>query len=61
MDEQSIKIQNDTFKLLERARILSIRGSGVIINKNEIKSSLNDIYSIKTWMDNLLIEIKDNG
>ena len=61
MDEQSIKIHPDTFKLLERARILSIRGTGAIINRNEIKSSLKDIYSIKTWMTDLLVEVEGNG
>ncbi len=61
MDEQSIKIHADTFKLLERARILSIRGAGAIITKNELKSSLKDIYSIKTWMTSLLAEIENNG
>ena len=61
MGGESIKINPDTFKLLERARILSIRGTGPIINRNEIKSSLEDIYSIKTWMMNLLSEIENNG
>ena len=61
MDEQSIKIHSDTFKLLERARILSIRGAGVIIKQDELKSSLEDIYSIKTWMTDLFNEVENNG
>lgn len=61
MDGQSIKIHPDTFKLLERARILSIRGTGAIINQDDLKSSLEDIYSIKTWMMSLLNEVENNG
>lgn len=61
MDEQSIKIYSDTFKILERARILCIRGTGDIIKKDEIKSSLEDIYSVKTWMTDLLNKVENNG
>ncbi len=58
MDGQSIKIHPDTFKLLERARILSIRGTGDIINQDDLKSSLEDICSIKTWMIVCLTRLK---
>jgi hypothetical protein len=61
MDGQSLKIHPDTFKLLERARILSIRGAGPIINKDDLNSSLEDIYSIKIWMTSLLNEVENNG
>ncbi|XOF33912.1 MAG: nucleotidyltransferase domain-containing protein [Candidatus Electrothrix sp. YB6] len=61
MGEQSIKIHPDTFELLERARILSIRGVGTSINQDEIKYSLEDIYSIKKWMADLLLEVEYNG
>jgi hypothetical protein len=61
MDARSIKIDPDTFKLLERARILSIRGVGEIILRDEIKSYLEDIYSIRSWMIGLLNEVKYNG
>lgn len=60
MNEQSIKIHPDTFKLLERSRILSIRGTGAIIKHDEIKSSLEDIYSIKTWMSDLMNKVEEN-
>ena len=61
MDEQPIKIHPDTFKLLERSRILSTRGTGAIIKHDEVKTSLEDIYSIKTWMSDLLNEVEKNG
>ena len=61
MGEKSIKISSNTFELLERSRILSIRGAGNIITKNEIISSLHEIFSIKTWMNDLLNEIESNG
>ncbi|XCN74565.1 MAG: nucleotidyltransferase domain-containing protein [Candidatus Electrothrix aestuarii] len=57
MNEKSIIISPATFELLERSRILSIRGSGTIIKYDDIKSSLEDLYSIKTWMTGLLEEV----
>lgn len=57
MDEQSITISPTTFELLERSRILSIRGTGAIIKYDDLKSSLEDLYSIKIWMTDLLEEV----
>jgi hypothetical protein len=61
MDKQSINIHPDAFSLLERSRILSIRGTGNIIKHDEIKYFLDDICSIKTWMNDLLSEVEGNG
>lgn len=61
MGDKSIQISSDTFTLLENSRILSIRGAGQMIKKEEIKSCLEEIFSIKIWMNALLTEVDDNG
>lgn len=61
MDEKSVQISNKTYKLLERSRILCIRGTGKMIQHNEIESSLDEILSIKQWMENLIDEVSENG
>lgn len=59
--DRSIQISPDTFDLLERSRILSIRGTGKMIEKEEVRSSLEEISSIKIWMNDLLVEVETNG
>ena len=61
MGEKSIQISLDTFDLLERSRILSIRGTGKMIETEKIISSLQEISSIKIWMNGLLAEVDTNG
>lgn len=61
LGEKSLKISNDTFRVLERSRVLCIRGTGKIIYRNEVMSSLNEIVSIKNWMEDLLDEVIGNG
>jgi hypothetical protein len=57
LGEKSLKITQKTFNLLETSRVLSTRGKGAIIQADEIKSSMNEILSIKSWMENLLREV----
>lgn len=61
MGKKSIQISLDTFDLLERSRILSIRGTGKMIETEKIISSLEEISSIKIWMNGLLAEVNTNG
>lgn len=61
MGDRSIQISPDTFDLLERSRILSIRGAGKIIGKEEVTSLIEEIFSIKIWMKDLLAEVEING
>jgi len=63
MGERSIQISQDTYKLLEHSRILSIRGTGKMVKYKEISSSLDDISFIKDWMEKLLheFEVDKNG
>jgi predicted nucleotidyltransferase len=61
MGEKSVQISNKTYRLLERSRILCIRGTGEMIQRKEIESSLDEIISIKKWMESLLNEVETNG
>jgi len=61
MNKKSIQISNDTYRILERSRVLCIRGTGKIINRNEFENSWDEIISIKNWMENLLDEVIENG
>lgn len=61
MNEKSLQISNETYRLLERSRILCIRGTGKMIKRNEIEFSLDEFFSIKHWMENLLDEVIENG
>lgn len=57
LDNKSLKISQKTFSLLESSRILSTRGKGDTIRFEEIMSSMNEILSIQSWMENLLTEV----
>lgn len=61
MKEKSLKISNESFRLLERSRILCTRGVGKMIHRNKVESSLDEIFSIKLWMECLLNEVEGNG
>ena len=60
MGERSLQISNSTYRLLERSRVLSIRGIGKMVQYEEVASSLEEIASIKSWMEKLLREIEVN-
>lgn len=57
MGERSINLSESTYDLLKRSRILSIRGSGKMIQNKEIESSIDEIKSIRSWMEGLLTEV----
>jgi len=57
MGKRSVNLSNNTFEILERSRILSIRGSGKMVQRNEVESSIDEIKSIRTWMEGLLMEV----
>lgn len=61
MGNKSVPISNKTYRLLERSRILCIRGVGEMIQHKEIESSLDEIGSTKKWMESLLNEVEKNG
>ncbi len=57
LGNRSLEISDDSFNILERSRILSTRGYGEIINKQEVQKVLKEAPVIYTWMNKLLKEI----
>ncbi len=57
---KSLPINPVSFDVLERARILSVRGIGEMLTKDEINQTLSDIEVVSEWMQRLLIEVKEN-
>lgn len=50
-------ISDECYSILERARILSTRGSGDLINDNEINTVLKEIDNISNWFQSILKKI----
>jgi Nucleotidyltransferase domain len=61
MGERSLDIKSTSFDLLERARVLSVRGLGEMISKDDISEAFEDMTNIRHWMCKLLIEVDQNG
>ena len=61
MNEESLHISKETYRLLERSRVLCIRGTGRMIKRNEIECCEDEMLSIKDWMEKLLDEVIGNG
>lgn len=57
LGDKSLKMSQKTFSLLESSRILSTRGKGDTIRLEDIMSSMNEILTIQSWMENLLTEV----
>lgn len=58
MGNRSLAISREAFEILERSRILCIRGTGKIIQKEEIRLITKEIESIGKWMQRLLMEVR---
>ncbi len=61
LGDKSLAISQGTYEILKRARLLSIRGSGDFIEKQEVNMVISEIDSITEWMGRLLEEVKKNG
>lgn len=46
-----LNISKESFSILERARVLSTRGAGNMINENEVNIVMNEIEKITEWFD----------
>ena len=57
LGNRSLEISDDSFRILERSRILSTRGYGEIIKKQEVQKVLKEAALIHTWMNTLSKEI----
>ena len=61
MGNSSIQISPSTFDILERSRVLCVRGKGEMIDKEKYISCINEVTLIKKWMKNLLVEVEYSG
>lgn len=50
-------MSDNAFSILEDSRILSTRGHGTMIEKDEVASVLKEANAINRWMDKLLKEV----
>lgn len=56
-----LTISVTSFQILERCRVLSTRGVGKNITKEELITTIKELINIKKWMEELLNEVKTNG
>ena len=54
---KSLTMSDNAFSILEDSRILSTRGHGTMIEKDEVASVLKEANAINKWMDKLLKEV----
>ncbi len=54
LGDDSLPLQRECFSILERCRILSTRGTGTMINAEEISIVVNNLTTIRQWMELLL-------
>lgn len=59
LGSDSIPLSGDCFSILERARILSTRGTGSTISRHEAASVINNLPIIQEWMGKLLSKRSD--
>ena len=59
--DKPLTISTTSFKILERCRVLSTRGVGKTIPKEDLVFTIKEIIIIKNWMEELLNEVKTNG
>jgi len=51
LKNNKLKISNESFSILERARVLSTRGVGKLITDDEMKIVMSEIEIITSWFD----------
>lgn len=61
LGQKSINISKNTYEILKRARILSTRGLGPMLEDKEIESAINEINQVEIWMRNLLYEVEKHA
>lgn len=58
---RSLRIAAEPYSVFERARILCTRGQGEAITDDEADLAAHEFHVIEEWMENLLLEVPDNG
>jgi len=57
----SIPIDNSTYELLERARVLSIRGVGELLGAYDVGKAKQSLNEIESWMNEKISAITSDG
>jgi hypothetical protein len=57
--DKSLIVADNTFDILQRARLISTRGQGKIISQIEVEQVLREIQNIADWMLGLREEIRN--
>jgi len=57
----SIPIDNSTYELLERARVLSIRGVGELLGTYDVGKAKQSLNEIESWMNEKISTITSDG
>ena len=58
LGSRSLRLPEDSYRVLERARILCTRGYGANIMEKEIKATLGQLKEVRAWMDDLVDEAR---
>ena len=61
MGLESIPLSEGAYWLIERARILSTRGIGPMVTRDELSACFGEIEQIRVWMDRLFTQIPEHG
>ena len=61
LGSRSISMSDTVYSTLMRARILSTRGVGADIAENDIPALLDEIEACRLWVNELCLEIEENG
>jgi hypothetical protein len=57
LGDVSLLISDDAFSTLEKSRLLSTRGHGPMVARDEVAMVLKELPAIANWMDRLLKEL----
>jgi len=58
LSEDSIPVSKECYAILERARILSTRGYGSNVSRDEVTLVVRELEAIQRWMNDLLERVK---
>ncbi len=61
MGADSVPLSDAAYSLIERARILSTRGTGPMVTPSELSACLGEIKQLRSWMERLLVQISQHG
>ncbi|HAW3884805.1 MULTISPECIES: nucleotidyltransferase domain-containing protein [Enterobacteriaceae] len=61
LGEKSLKMSESSYRILERARVLSTRGVGIILNEKEIIQAKSQLNDVELWMNDLIKNIEGDN